>query len=89
MPQVLIEAMARGRIVIGNDTPGITELIGQEGRGVVYRKDDCAALADVLASLPYSSSAIAHQGTKAYRFARQFAWESIIDQLERIIARRK
>jgi glycosyltransferase involved in cell wall biosynthesis len=89
MPQVLVEAMARGRVVIGNDTPGITELIGHEGRGIIYHTDDSAALAEVLTSLPYSSSAIAHQGTKAYRFARQFAWESIIDRLERIIVCRK
>ncbi|MBM3206796.1 glycosyltransferase family 4 protein [Candidatus Pacearchaeota archaeon] len=85
MPQALVEAMARGRVVIGSNNSGNTELIQSEQNGFLYTNGDTLALASLLTTLPLSSSACEKLGSKAYRTARGFVWETIIDKMERIL----
>ena len=89
MPQALVEAMSRGRVVIGSDNQGIAELITHEQNGLLYVNGDVFALANLLKTLPLSKSTSEQLGAKAYRTARGFVWETIIDRLEKVIGRTK
>ncbi|MSS74667.1 glycosyltransferase [Candidatus Pacearchaeota archaeon] len=85
MPQALVEAMARGRVVIASDNPGSAELIQHEQNGLLYPNGDSLALASLLSDLPFSPSACEQLGTRAYRSARAFVWDTIIDRLEKTL----
>ena len=54
MPQTLVEAMARGKIVIGSDNEGNKELIKDSENGFLFKNGSAEDLANCL-KFPYLS----------------------------------
>jgi glycosyltransferase involved in cell wall biosynthesis len=48
LPRVALEAISRGRGVIGTDAPGVRDVVEDGVNGVLVRPDDVQALADAL-----------------------------------------
>lgn len=86
MPQVLIEALARGRMVLASDNQGNAELIKHGKNGLLYTNGDPLALAGLLTSLQTMSSyKKEHLGKEGVHTAKQFLWPVVLDRLERAI----
>ena len=88
MPQTLVEAMARGKIVIGSDNEGNKELIKDSKNGFVFKNGSAEDLANCLNKV---SSLTKKQldliSSKARKTAEQFRWSNIIKKLEITISR--
>lgn len=87
MPQSLIEAMARKKLVIASDTLGAREVVQSGGsNGFLFTIGDApmlAALLDLVFSLPPKK---AHKvQLAALASVRQFAWTKIIEKLEKML----
>ncbi len=87
MPQSLIEAMARGRIVIASDIIACRELIKEGKNGFLFRQGDAQDLAAKLRETIGSYNKLGKTRQEAVRFAAGFKWSKIADQLERIYRR--
>ncbi len=86
MPQVLVEAMARGKIVIASDIPAHRDIIQNGKNGFLFKSDDSMDLArriDYILSLP--SGTLARVKKEARRSVEQFKWSRIIRKLEDLI----
>ena len=84
MPQTLIEAMARGRLVLGSDNEGNRGIINHGINGFLFKFDNAAELAALLDSAlakPYQ--AIRKQ---AQEDVKKFAWETLIEDICDLIA---
>jgi len=76
MPQSLIEAMARGKIVIASDNPGNKELIENKKNGFLFKVGDENDLANNIdKALLTSQSKIRKQAKKS---VEKFSWQKII-----------
>lgn len=86
MPQVLLEALARGRVVLASDIQGNAELITHGKNGLLYTTGDALALAGLLTSL-YTMSAYKKEqlGKEGIHTAKQFLWPVLLERLERVI----
>jgi glycosyltransferase involved in cell wall biosynthesis len=85
MPQALIEAMARGKIVIASDNPASKDLIVNEENGFLFKNDDEKDLAlqlNKILSLP--NQKLIKIKSNAKKSVSQFSWERIIKKLESI-----
>ncbi|MEK6850865.1 MAG: glycosyltransferase family 4 protein [Nanoarchaeota archaeon] len=83
MPQSLIEALARGKIVIGSDSIAIRDLIKDGKNGFLFEFDnprDLARKIDI--SLKAKNQKIKKN---AKIFVKQFSWDKIIDKIEKLI----
>lgn len=83
MPQSLIEALARKKLVIASNNLGARDLITHGKNGFLFPIGDYHALASLLdktLSLPPKQT-IKIKNT-AYASVKQFAWKKLIDQLD-------
>lgn len=86
MPQVLIEAMARSRLVICSDIPASKDIIINGKNGLLFQSNNEKDLANVLNKIDnMESKKIDNIRKNARKNAKQFAWEKLIDQLEKTI----
>jgi len=82
MPQSLIEAMARGKIVIGSDSIAIRDLIKDNKNGYLFEFDNPKSLAEKINfALKSKNSEIKKNALKS---AQNFKWSKIIPHLEKI-----
>lgn len=82
MPQSLIEAMARGKIVIGSDSIAIRDLIKDGKNGYLFEFDNPKSLADKInMALKKDSDKLSKEAKK---FAEQFSFDKIIFKLEKL-----
>ncbi|MBS3083579.1 glycosyltransferase family 4 protein [Candidatus Pacearchaeota archaeon] len=83
MPQALIEAMAREKIVIGSNSIAIRELIKDNQDGYLFEFDNPTDLARVI------KKAINKPSSQIKKAARKkvelFAWDKVITRLEKVL----
>jgi len=83
MPQSLIEAMAREKIVIGSDSIAIRDLIKDGKNGYLFEFDNPQDLARKIdAALSSNNKNIKKEARK---FVEKFSWNKIIFKIENII----
>lgn len=83
MPQALIEAMARKKIVIASDNNGSRELIQNGKNGFLFKIGNYKELGEKINNaLKIKSNEI---GDAARDSVEQFSWDKIIKQLEKLI----
>jgi starch synthase len=79
LPRIAVEAMARGRAVVGSRGGGIPDIVDDGATGVLVPVDDEAALADALVSVlsdPMLAARLGREGrarAEAMDPAREFA----------------
>ncbi len=86
MPQSLIEAMSRKKLVIASDNLGARELIKNNKNGFLFPIGNAQALATALDkafSLPASEARAMQQAARAS--VEQFAWDIVIKKLEKLL----
>lgn len=85
MPQSLIEAMARGKIVISSNNPGGEEIISDNKNGFLFKIGDYHELSKLINKIQKMKKS---QKTKiklnAKNFAKQFSWNKLIKKIENI-----
>jgi len=84
MPQSLIEAMARGKVVIASDNLGTRDLIKNGKNGFLFPVGDSDVLADLLRKT--TSRQFPRLEKSAKKSVEQFKWDSIINKLEKFIS---
>lgn len=83
MPQSLVEAMAREKIVIGSDSMAIRDLIKNKKNGYLFEFNNPKSLAKAVdLALSENSKEIRKS---AGNFAKEFNWKKIIDKIEKAI----
>ena len=80
MPQGLIEAMSRGKIVIGSDSVAIRDIIQDNKNGYLFEFDNPKSLAEKI-NLAIKNKKI---GDEAKKSVEKFNWKIIIKQLEQL-----
>lgn len=84
MPQSLIEAMAREKIVIGSDSIAIRDLINDGKTGFLFEFNNPKDLARKLdLALSQKNESIKKEARK---FVEKFSWDKIIDKIEKTIS---
>ncbi|MBU0977081.1 MAG: glycosyltransferase family 4 protein [Nanoarchaeota archaeon] len=84
MPQSLIEAMAREKIVIASDNLGAKELISDGKNGFLFKIGDEKQLAEKISlALKQDFKDVRKQARKS---VEQFSWDKIIQKIEKLIA---
>lgn len=79
MPQSLVEAMARGKIVIGSNIPAIKDLISDKKNGYLFEQGNEKDLVKVINYvLSKNNSLIKHNANNS---VRQFSWNIIIKKI--------
>jgi len=86
MPQSLIEAMARGKIVIASDNPGSKEIIGEKN-GFLFPISDSGKLADrIIYSLSKKNEKKLNETRRnAVSKSENFNWEKIFSDFNKLI----
>jgi glycosyltransferase involved in cell wall biosynthesis len=84
MPQGLIEAMARGKIVFGSDIISIKDLIENKKNGYLFKQGDEKDLAKKINFCLSKTNLILEENIK--QSVKQFNWENIIKSIETIIS---
>jgi glycosyltransferase involved in cell wall biosynthesis len=84
MPQSLIEAMAREKIVISSNNPGSKELIIDNKNGYLFETGNSKDLADKI-TLALTSPKSKSIQKRAKSSVSKFSWENLIKQLESLI----
>ncbi len=82
MPQSLIEAMARRKIVIGSDSIAIRDLIQDKKNGYLFEFDNSQDLAhkiDLALENNKANEKIRHNASK---FVEKFRWDKVINRIE-------
>lgn len=83
MPQSLIEAMARGKIVIGSDSIAIRDLIKDREKGYLFEFDNPIDLAKKIDLALKENSPKMRKNAK--KSVEQFSWNKIVKKIERLI----
>ncbi len=83
MPQSLIEAMARGKLVIASSNPGTRDLIETEKNGFLFETGNAQALAQKIEQALHKEKKLSRVAQKS---VRKFAWNHIHDKIEALIA---
>lgn len=78
MPQALLEAMSRGRVVISSKTDGGKELIRHGENGYLFEIGDSQELANLISQ----GLKDVKVGKQAKEDAKQFAWDILISKYE-------
>lgn len=81
---VLVEAMAAGLPIVASNIPGYREVARQGREAVLVAPSDASALADGVAQLLDSPDEQTRLGTNGLWRAHEFAWDHIVDELERV-----
>ncbi|MAG37895.1 hypothetical protein CMI45_00710 [Candidatus Pacearchaeota archaeon] len=84
MPQSLIEAMAREKIVIASDNKGAKELVENGKTGHLFRIGNSKELAGKINKV-LSAKESEKIGDNAKKFVSQFSWDKIIKKIEGLI----
>jgi len=85
MPQSLIEAMARKKIVVASENPASKDLIVNGKNGFLYKngnEQDCARVLDAISALSQKEKKAIQDA--ALRSVRRFSWDKIIEDFEKI-----
>ncbi len=83
MPQSLIEAQARGKIVLSSDNLGAKDLIQHNTNGLLFENGNAKDLGE---KLNYAlSNNLPQLKKKALESVKQFSWDKIIAQLDKLI----
>jgi glycosyltransferase involved in cell wall biosynthesis len=86
MPQTLIEAMARGKIVAVSNNAGNLDLVNDGENGFIFENGNPSSLAEVLKYIQSLSLPKLHAVQKeARRTAEKFKWAKLIDNMEKMI----
>jgi glycosyltransferase involved in cell wall biosynthesis len=89
-PQSLIEAMARGKIVVSSDTKGGKEIIENKKNGFLFSIGNEKELKDILNSIKSLSNPEKEKISKeAINFSKNFKWSKVIKILENLIEEEK
>jgi len=86
MPQSLIEAMARGKIVISSDTDGGKEIIKNDQNGFLFKignKQDLKNKIQTILTMKLSELSKIRENTK--NSVKDFKWDNLILKLETIL----
>lgn len=86
LPQVLIESLARKKIVIASDNPGNKDIVQEGKNGFIFRKGDEKDLAtkiDLVLSL--KSKQISEIKNNAKESVKDYAWEKVIAKIVNLI----
>ncbi len=78
MPQVLLEAMARGKLVISSKTDGGKEIIQDGKTGFLFNIDDSKKLAQLIEENLKRSKEIKGIENTAKKEAKQYLWKKLI-----------
>ena len=82
MPQALIEAMARGMIVISSNTEGGKEIVKDSKNGFLFKIGNERELAEKIEeSLNRKDKTIQ---TNAREFVKRFSWKKLIEDIEKV-----
>lgn len=82
LPQSLMEAMARARVVISSDNEGSRPLIQEGKNGYLFKISNAKELAKKIDLAVHASSAL---GKNAKKSMESFSWNAVIKKLERVI----
>ncbi len=86
MPQSLIEAMARKKIVIASNNNGSKDLIKNNENGFLFEIGNSKELADIINKISKMKKSQKDKIKKnAYEYVSQFSWTKIIKKLEELI----
>ncbi len=87
MPQVLIEALARSRLVIASDIPASKDIIKNNINGFIFKKDNPEELAEILDSLTLSNNrkTLAKIKQRAAISVKKFDWNILIEKLNVLV----
>ncbi|MEK6928361.1 MAG: glycosyltransferase family 4 protein [Nanoarchaeota archaeon] len=86
MPQSLVEALARGKLVLASKNPGNSDLIQDSKNGFLFPVANAKALASLLdKTLSLSSSKAQKIKNTARLSVKQFVWPKIINKINKII----
>lgn len=86
MPQVLIEALARKKIVIASSNPGNSDIIQDKQNGFIFEVGNSRELAEKInLALALSNKEQAKIKASALKTANKFKWESLIKNLINVI----
>ncbi len=86
MPQSLLEAMARGKIVIGSNITSIKSMIGDGKNGFTFKENDSKDLANTINKvINLSNSKKKNISNAAQKFASRFNWNIIIERLNNLL----
>ena len=83
MPQSLIEAMARGKTVIGSKSIAIRDLIKDKENGYLFEFDNPKSLAQIIDLALSEKSNQIQKNSKST--AENFNWKKVIDKIEKTI----
>lgn len=83
MPQALIEAMARGKIVIGSDSIAIRDLIKNKENGYLFEFDNPKDLASVIDMVLSENLKTIKKNAK--KSVQEFNWSKVIEKIEGVI----
>lgn len=84
MPQALIEAMARGKTVIGSDSLAIRDLIKEGSNGYLFEFDNPS---DLARTIDKALSQKKLNEKKVQNSVKEFAWNKVISKIESEISR--
>ena len=74
-----LEAMALGKVCVGSDVGGLTELIRHDDTGVIFRSEDPGALASALVALMDQPTRMQRIQQAASTFVKQEReWSTIV-----------
>jgi glycosyltransferase involved in cell wall biosynthesis len=82
MPQSLVEAMARGKVVVASDTPAARDLIEDGKNGFLFRIGDEKELAGVINKFDRKMQKSRKEAKKS---VEKFAWGKIIERIEKLL----
>jgi len=87
MPQTLIEAMSRGKLVISSTNEGGKEIINHLENGLLFEIRDVSKLRELLrwGIDKKNSKKISQISKKAISDVKQYSWDKLINKIERII----
>jgi len=89
MPQALIEAMSRGKVVVASDIPACKELVSNCKNGFTFPLGNASALALKIESCLKAYDKLGNVRKSAVKFASGFKWRDIVDELERVYRNRQ
>lgn len=87
LPNVVLEAFAHGRPVIGTPVGGVRDLIADGVNGLIVPADDVRALRDALARLAHEHGLAERLGRAGRETAAAYAWPLVTPRLERLLER--
>ena len=82
MPQALIEAMARGKIVVGSDSIAIRDLIKDGDNGYLFEFDNPRKLSNKINYILSSDNK--KVSTNAKKFVKKFSWNKLVTEIENV-----